>query len=86
MPASPSPPRAYCLCCGGIENARLLLNFTSQVPAGIGNQNDLVGRYFNDHPGTPPPLGEVILTDAPAARCSSSPRPRRPSPSSAPCR
>ena len=38
--------RAYALCCGGIENARLLLNFTSQVAAGIGNQNDLVGRYF----------------------------------------
>ena len=53
--------RAYALCCGGIENARLLLNFTSQVPAGIGNQNDVVGRYYNDHPGTPPPLGEVIF-------------------------
>ena len=59
--------RAYCLCCGGIENARLLLNFTSQVPAGIGNGNDLVGRYFNDHPGTPPPLGEVIFARAPEA-------------------
>jgi choline dehydrogenase-like flavoprotein len=57
--------RAYALCCGGIENARLLLNFTSQLPAGIGNQNDLVGRYFNDHPGAPPPLGEVIFTTAP---------------------
>jgi choline dehydrogenase-like flavoprotein len=59
--------RAYCLCCGGIENARLLLNFQSQVPAGIGNQNDVVGRYFNDHPGTPPALGEVILNAAPEA-------------------
>jgi choline dehydrogenase-like flavoprotein len=59
--------RAYALCCGGIENARLLLNFTAQVPAGIGNQNDLVGRYFNDHPGTPPPLGEVILANVPTA-------------------
>jgi choline dehydrogenase-like flavoprotein len=59
--------RAYALCCGGIENARLLLNFTSQVPAGIGNQNDVVGRYFNDHPGTPPPLGEVILATVPTA-------------------
>jgi choline dehydrogenase-like flavoprotein len=57
--------RAYCLCCGGIENARLLLNFTTQVPEGIGNRHDLVGRYFNDHPGTPPPLGEVIFARAP---------------------
>jgi hypothetical protein len=59
--------RAFCLCCGGIENARLLLNFRSQVPAGIGNANDLVGRYFNDHPGTPPPLGEIVFTAAPPA-------------------
>lgn len=59
--------RAYALCCGGIENPRLLLNFTSQIPAGIGNQNDLVGRYYSDHPGTPPPLGEVVFTGQPAA-------------------
>jgi choline dehydrogenase-like flavoprotein len=59
--------RAYALCCGGIENPRLLLNFRSQIPAGIGNQNDLVGRYYNDHPGTPPPLGEVIFTGQPLA-------------------
>lgn len=57
--------KAYALCCGGIENPRLLLNFTSQVPEGIGNRNDVVGRYFNDHPGTPPPLGEVIFTRVP---------------------
>ena len=59
--------RAYALCCGGIENPRLLLNFRSQIPAGIGNQNDLVGRYYSDHPGTPPPLGEVIFTAMPPA-------------------
>ncbi|TPE48402.1 GMC oxidoreductase [Amaricoccus solimangrovi] len=41
--------RRYCLCLGGIENARALLNFDSQVPGGIGNRNDLVGRYFQDH-------------------------------------
>ena len=59
--------RAYALCCGGIENPRLLLNLTSQVPAGIGNQNDLVGRYFSDHPAPPPPLGEVIFARVPKA-------------------
>lgn len=42
--------RTFCLCTGGIENARLLLNFTSQIPQGIGNQNDMVGRCFADHP------------------------------------
>jgi choline dehydrogenase-like flavoprotein len=57
--------RHFCLCAGGIENARLLLNFTGQAPAGIGNGNDLVGRYFNDHPGAPPPLGEIIYTAIP---------------------
>lgn len=41
--------RTYCLCLGGIENPRALLNFNSQMPAGIGNGNDLVGRYFQDH-------------------------------------
>jgi choline dehydrogenase-like flavoprotein len=51
--------RHYALCCGGIENARLLLNFTSQLPAGLGNQNDLVGRCFMDHPTIV--FGEVAL-------------------------
>jgi choline dehydrogenase-like flavoprotein len=41
--------RAYCLCLGGIENARMLLNFR-QRPRGIGNDHDLVGRYFCEHP------------------------------------
>lgn len=39
----------YCLCLGGLENARMLLNFRSQMPQGIGNQNGLVGKYFHDH-------------------------------------
>ena len=42
--------RAYCLCTGGIENARLLLNFDSQAPEGIGNREGWVGRCFCDHP------------------------------------
>ncbi len=41
--------KSYCLCLGGIENARALLNCDSQAPGGIGNGNDLVGRYFHDH-------------------------------------
>ena len=42
--------RAFALCTGGIENARLLLNFTSQIPEGIGNRSGWVGRCFADHP------------------------------------
>ena len=40
------------LCCGGIENARLLLASNRIVPNGVGNQNDTVGRYLMDHPGS----------------------------------
>ncbi len=46
----PVRARAYALCTGGIENARLLLNFTSQIPEGIGNRSGWVGRCFGDHP------------------------------------
>jgi choline dehydrogenase-like flavoprotein len=38
------------LCCGGIENARVLLASKSQSEKGVGNQNDMVGRFFMDHP------------------------------------
>jgi choline dehydrogenase-like flavoprotein len=40
----------FVLAMGGIENARILLNANSQVPQGIGNQQDLVGRFFMEHP------------------------------------
>ena len=42
--------KAYVLACGGIENPRLLLASHSVVERGLGNQRDLVGRYFMDHP------------------------------------
>ncbi len=41
---------SYVLACGGIENARILLASDRDVPGGVGNQADLVGRYFMDHP------------------------------------
>lgn len=41
--------RIYVLAAGGIENARLLLSSTGAAPAGLGNDHDLVGRYFADH-------------------------------------
>lgn len=41
--------RAYVLAVGGIENARLLLASNSVDPKGVGNDADLVGRYFQGH-------------------------------------
>ncbi len=42
--------RQFVLACGGIENARLLLVSNDRHAAGLGNGNDLVGRFFMDHP------------------------------------
>ena len=42
--------RAYILATGGIENARLLLLSNKVQKAGLGNQHDLVGRFFMEHP------------------------------------
>lgn len=52
---------AFVLACGGIENARLMLNCTSDFPSGIGNHHDLVGRYFCEDFHLV--LGQVILND-----------------------
>lgn len=41
--------RAFVLATGAIENARLLLLPTEHSQAGIGNERDLVGRFFADH-------------------------------------
>lgn len=41
--------KIYILAAGGIENARLLLLSDRTQKTGLGNQNDLVGRYFMDH-------------------------------------
>ena len=43
-------PKKLVLCVGGIETARLLLTNDTQQKSGIGNEYDLVGRYFQDHP------------------------------------
>ncbi len=57
--------RAYVLACGGIENARLLLAWMQDAPAGIGGRSDLVGRFFMDHPHA---LMAMAITDEPIAR------------------
>lgn len=41
----------FVLCAGGIETARLLLVSDWYAPGGLGNTRDLVGRFFQDHPG-----------------------------------
>ncbi len=41
--------KRFVLCGGAIENARLLLISRSTVSQGLGNQNDLVGRFFGEH-------------------------------------
>ncbi|MDE2730950.1 MAG: GMC family oxidoreductase [Bacteroidota bacterium] len=41
--------RNYVLACGTIQNARLLLSSSNQAAAGLGNDRDLVGRFFAEH-------------------------------------
>ena len=41
--------KVYIVACGAIENARVLLASNRARPAGIGNEHDLVGRFFMDH-------------------------------------
>jgi choline dehydrogenase-like flavoprotein len=41
--------KAAVLCCGGIENARLLLASNRAFPEGLGNKHDVVGRFLSDH-------------------------------------
>lgn len=43
-------PRVTVLAAGGMENARLLLASNDVITSGVGNQNDLVGRFFADNP------------------------------------
>lgn len=53
--------RNYVLACGAIENARLLLLSDSVARHGLGNDRDLVGRFFMDHPSGK--LGELAAVD-----------------------
>ena len=39
----------FIFACCAIQNARMLLAFNKQAPKGLGNDNDLVGRYFMEH-------------------------------------
>jgi len=41
--------KTFIICAGTIDTARLLLASKSTSKNGVGNDNDLVGRYFQDH-------------------------------------
>lgn len=42
--------RIYVLAAGGLDCARLLLASNRESPDGIGNEHDLVGRFYMTHP------------------------------------
>lgn len=42
--------KAFVLASGGVDNARLLLNWTDRAPDGLCNESGLVGRNFMEHP------------------------------------
>lgn len=70
MPGRPFSVRAqlYVLAAGGIEVPRLLLLSNKTRPEGLGNQHDLVGRFFMEHPhflsGKLIPQGPELFTSA----------------------
>jgi choline dehydrogenase-like flavoprotein len=55
-------PRYTVLAAGAIENARLMLASGDVMTAGVGNGNDLVGRFFADHP-IPRDVATLVLFD-----------------------
>lgn len=55
-------PKAVVLATGAVESARLLLASNDVAKAGIGNDHDLVGRFFADHP-TPRDTATMVLFD-----------------------
>jgi choline dehydrogenase-like flavoprotein len=57
-------PNAVVLAAGAIENARLLLASQRDRAAGLGNEHDLVGRFFMEHLHVP--AGHILA--APATR------------------
>jgi choline dehydrogenase-like flavoprotein len=51
----------FVLAAGGLETPRILLAANRQAPAGLGNDNDLVGRFFMEHlEGV---LGHILIDD-----------------------
>ena len=59
-------PRQAVLAAGAMENARLMLASNDVMAVGVGNQNDLVGRLFADHPIPRDVATMVVFGGAPA--------------------
>ena len=57
--------RRYVLACSTIQNARLLLASNARATAGLGNGNDLVGRFFMEH--LEMPSGNFVTLGTPPA-------------------
>jgi choline dehydrogenase-like flavoprotein len=55
-------PRYTVLAAGAIETARLMLASNDVAGTGIGNGNDLVGRFFADHP-IPRNVASLVVFD-----------------------
>jgi choline dehydrogenase-like flavoprotein len=57
--------QAFVLAAGGLENARILLLQEPLQSGGLGNQHDMVGRCFMDHPqiklGTLIPASSAVM-------------------------
>jgi choline dehydrogenase-like flavoprotein/nucleoside-diphosphate-sugar epimerase len=52
------------VCCGAIENARILLSSDTVTPNGLGNDHDLIGRYLMDHSRGPVGSFEIAGSEA----------------------
>ncbi len=61
-------PRMVVLAAGAMENVRLMLASNDVMAAGVGNQNDLVGRFFADHP-IPRDVATLVVFGGPLAAC-----------------
>jgi choline dehydrogenase-like flavoprotein len=56
--------RAAVLATGGLETARLLLASRNAAPAGVGNEHDVVGRYYMCHIAGN--VGTLVVRGSPA--------------------
>jgi len=54
------------LALGGLDNPRLMLASRDEHPSGVGNEHDLVGRFFMEHPHYY--LGRAVLERDPSSR------------------
>jgi choline dehydrogenase-like flavoprotein len=59
-------PRSVVLATGGLENARLLLASRRDRPTGLGNEYDMVGRFFMEHLHVP--AGHMVAAPGAAGR------------------